>query len=569
MPRTKPVHKPVTSPAMVGLHLPGFSRLGIRQKIGIGYALVVGIAVLGATAAFILQGYYQAQRRQQLETNFTKSQLLTQLTQSIEDVEVNQAKLPTVLDQAEERRQIVSAIYSDLDFEIAQKIDQFNEFIAASAKTTDPEVTQQLTTLIERYDKARLKYRTEINPLLDRTESTRTNPKAQTALQQELTQFGQSSTAAELYDLSRELINTAVDFGQQVDQTLEANQKAETLGHKVLFLSLLTSAFLALVLATYTSWAIASPIETMTKVIKRVGDEADFGIQIPMMARDEIGTLTQALNHLIQQVADYTEELEKAKIDAEAANRSKSVFLANMSHELRTPLNAIIGYSEILHDESEDLGYDDFIPDLERIQTAGKHLRDMISDILDISKIEAGHVTLYLEDFSIEKQLIQDVIITANPLAQKNNNRLKVDIKSNVGNMYADLPKVRQILLNLLSNACKFTQDGTITLSVERVKRKPRTGNTKGVEKTSLGSQQFLVFRVGDTGIGMTQEQQQHIFQAFTQADASTTKRFGGTGLGLAISQRLCEILGGGISVSSQPGKGSTFTVWLPAHVRL
>jgi signal transduction histidine kinase len=244
-----------------------------------------------------------------------------------------------------------------------------------------------------------------------------------------------------------------------------------------------------------------------------------------------------------------------------------------MSHELRTPLNAIIGYSEMLHDEADDLGYTDFIPDLEKIQTAGKHLRDMISDILDISKIEAGHVTLYLEDFAVEEQLLQDVLTTAKPLAEKNRNVIKVEARNEIGRMYADLPKVRQILLNLLSNACKFTQDGTITIYVKRVKTKPSTTRRKTSKSGSrFGGnkmQQYLIFQVKDTGIGMSEEQQKLIFKAFTQADASTTKRFGGTGLGLAISQRLCEILGGGITVESEVGKGSTFTVWLPVHVKI
>lgn len=417
---TQPVQRSAISSASEGgLHLPGFSRLGIRQKIGLGYALVVGIAVLGATIGFIVQGYYQTQRREAVEANLTKARQLTQLAQNIEDLEISQKKLPTILGKESERGQTISSIQADLDFKIVQNLQQFQDFITASPETIDAETTERLTDLAKRYEQARADYRSGITPLLERAEASRTNPRAQVAVQQELDQFGQSATAMQFYALSRECLSAALETGNQLEQTLEANRKAQALGDKVLFSSLLISSFLALVLATYTSWAIASPIETMTKVTKRVGDEADFTTQIPMMAHDEIGSLIQSLNHLIQQVGDYTDELQKSKIDAEAANRSKSVFLANMSHELRTPLNAIIGYSEILHDESEDLGYVDFIPDLERIQTAGKHLRDMISDILDISKIEAGHVTLYLEDFSIEKQLIQDVITTAKPLAEK------------------------------------------------------------------------------------------------------------------------------------------------------
>jgi signal transduction histidine kinase len=177
------------------------------------------------------------------------------------------------------------------------------------------------------------------------------------------------------------------------------------------------------VLAVYISWVIAYPIELMIKVANQVGEESDFAIQIPVTTEDEIGELTDALNHLIQRVAEYTEELEKAKLLAEAANRSKSVFLANMSHELRTPLNAIIGYSEMLHDEADDLGYTDFIPDLEKIQTAGKHLRDMISDILDISKIEAGSIRFENISFDLEYLVgsiikMMQILMCFNPHAQ-------------------------------------------------------------------------------------------------------------------------------------------------------
>jgi hypothetical protein len=241
-------------------------------------------------------------------------------------------------------------------------------------------------------------------------------------------------------------------------------------------------------------------------------------------------------------------ELLQARRDAEAANSAKSQFLANMSHELRTPLNAIIGYSEMLQEEVADLGQTALVPDLGKIHTAGRHLLALINDVLDLSKIEAGKMELLLEDFDVQA-MVDEVATTVRPLIDKNSNRLEVHCPPEVGGMRGDLTKVRQMLLNLLSNASKFTSDGRIDLEVARER-------DHGEEE--------VVFRVRDTGIGMTPEQQQRVFEAFSQAEASTSRKFGGTGLGLAISKRFCEMMGGGIELESEPGKGSTFTIRLP-----
>jgi signal transduction histidine kinase/CheY-like chemotaxis protein len=259
-----------------------------------------------------------------------------------------------------------------------------------------------------------------------------------------------------------------------------------------------------------------------------------------------------AQSALAIQNARLFREIEDKGRQLEEADRHKSEFLANMSHELRTPLNAIIGYSEMLQEDAVDLGAEQFTDDLRKINAAGKHLLELINAVLDLSKIEAGKMELYLESFDVAA-LARDIAAVIQPLAAKNANRLEVRCPDAIGPMHADLTKVRQALFNLLSNACKFTERGSVSLTVTR---------------EAMDGQDWMTFDVSDTGIGMTPEQLDRLFEAFTQADAATTRRYGGTGLGLALSRRLCRMMGGDVTAQSESGRGSTFTIRLPAVVR-
>lgn len=370
-----------------------------------------------------------------------------------------------------------------------------------------------------------------------------------------------------LADLRREILSTRREMQAQVGAVI--TRSVTTAGLAV---------FLSMGVVAWLSALITQPLQRVTESARQLAT-GDFSAAatLDVRSQDEVGVLAEAFTKMAdnlqrtyaqleesnrtlelkvsertRELAHMTELAEEARQQAEGANRTKSSFLASMSHELRTPLAAIIGFSEMLLADAQAEGRAEAADDLQRIMDSAKHLLGLINEILDLSKIEAQKMELHLERFEVAN-VLREVGNTLTPLVKKRGNQLVVSAAPDLGSIQADLTKLRQCLLNLLSNASKFTEKGTVRLHVERFTR-------EGVA--------FIRFAVSDTGIGMTPEQLGRLFQAFQQADSATSRKYGGTGLGLVITKKFCELMGGNVSVSSEPGKGSTFTLELPAEVR-
>lgn len=522
----------------------------IHQKIGCGYFAAIGIGFFGSLVGLVIANYYRAREIKQFNHAKYQTQMLSNYKDAAVEVQLHSYGLAAVVNQPQQlfrkKAEFSESINKIKDVEI-----QISEFISSKpGKLAATEAT--LKTLLRKYETNLESYTEQLNSILQQVDE-RSQPQDLSKVQQQLLQLTRSQTAIRLEQLSKQLDNILQSAEGQEYRRAKDLEFSKGIERTIVIASMLLSVAIAVVVAWRTSRAIAEPVVVVTQVAEQVARKSNFDLRAPVTTEDEIGLLAKSLNRLIEKVSKRTKQLEEAKELAEAASKAKSQFLANVSHELRTPLNAIIGLSQLLQEDAADLGIAaDFSIDLETINTAGKHLLELINDILDLSKIEAGKMTLYPETFEV-LSLINSLVPTIKPTVEKNGSSLEIDYDGELSTMYADQTRVRQVLLNLLSNAAKFTKNGKITLKIRR-------------EKDAIASipGETITFVVKDTGIGMSDSQLKQLFKPFTQGDASTTKKYGGTGLGLAITRHFCLMMGGDIQVQSEWGVGSTFIVMLP-----
>ena len=540
----------------------------IYQKIGYGYFLAIAIGFMGSITGLLLADIYQKQAYDQLSDARRQAQLFNSFNTAVLEIQLQSYHLISSTDQPkiwnQEKKNIGQNLteLKNLVVEIENFIDQNPSWLVAE--------TTEVKSFLKTYQDSLQTYAKTLDILKQIPPNLSSNLKNQ-AIYQSLNLLYDQQSIQTLEKSNNQLKQWLKEAENQEIMSDVALKNARKLQNLIIIISAFLSVLISILAAIKTTHSITQPLSITQQVAEQVAQESDYNLRVPFQTDiHEIYSLANSVNYLIEQVDQRTQQLEQSKNSAESANLAKSQFLANMSHELRTPLNAILGYSEMLAEDAKDLGQDEFVTDLEMINTAGKHLLSLINDILDLSKIEAGRMELYLESFDL-KDLIESVVATVKPLVNQNNNVLTLNYDSGLSLIYSDSTKVRQILFNLLSNAAKFTQQGQIILTITREKLDNPVDSLNAKNSTSNSLQSYQInFCIQDTGIGIPEEQQKYVFEAFIQGENSTARRYGGTGLGLAISRHFCKMMGGDLQLlKSQVGQGSTFNASLQSSLTL